>query len=94
LTFLLYGNIFIISALVAGLVIGIAYMLARLFNSETFTAWAKKEIAEFIFSTILIFVILITISQTNIDIKNLITKKQNEVDFSYFNNRYKYKRFY
>ena len=61
-------------------------MLARLFNSETFTAWAKKEIAEFIFSTILIFVILITISQTNIDIKNLITKKQNEVDFSYFNN--------
>jgi len=83
---LIYGNIFTSSVLLASLVLGISYMFAKLFNSDMFAAWTKKEIAELFFSIILIFVLLVYITPpvSNKSINNLIETKQKEVNITIF----------
>jgi len=81
---LIYGNIFTLSVIIASLVLGISYMFAKLFNSDMFAAWTKKEIAELFFSIILIFVLLVYINQTNKPINDLIETKQQEVNITIF----------
>jgi hypothetical protein len=65
-------------------------MFAKLFNSDMFAAWTKKEIAELFFSIILIFVLLVYITPPNFDpdpnksINGLIKTKQKEVNITIF----------
>jgi len=63
-------------------------MFAKLFNSDMFAAWTKKEIAELFFSIILIFVLLVYITPPNFNpnypINHLIETKQQEVNITIF----------